>query len=252
MCPLHILLQLRKGVFLILSDFSLFKELPLPLCSRWFTLHLVKQQYVGFLINLERYLLFRPMVGLSKGFISSCLDMSFTKEHLHIGYLFEPFGETYILSPYLMMLLGNIPYFLFDSKYSFTFYFPHRVRRQFGLEQSIPQELSLYSKVNVTFSHFIYSTFVMVPRLKGTRVCVDQVSHQDTITRDEASFRDFIQILKLEMTCYFLSPEKVGRRDLTNFQSLLIIQHIFWLLVLRQEDSPTKVRAGRKKLNILV
>ena len=135
---------------------SLFKELLLPLCCRWFTLHPVKQWYVGFFIDLERYFSFRPLVGSHKGFVSSCLNLNFSKEHLQIGSLFEPSGETHLLPPYLVIFPGNIPFFSVDSKYSSTFYLPHRVRRLFGLDQSIPRELSLYSNVEATFTRFIF------------------------------------------------------------------------------------------------
>ena len=135
-----------KGSILDSSKLSsLFKELPLPLCCCWFMLHPVKQWYMGFLIVLEWYFSFRPLVGLHKGFVSSCFNISFSKEHyrLQISSLFEPFGETHLLPPYLVILPWNIPFFLANSKYSFTFYFSHWVHRQFGLDQSISRELSL-------------------------------------------------------------------------------------------------------------
>ena len=93
-------------------------------------------------------------------------------EQVRAMFLFESSSEATALHPFLITFLGRLPLLSLELEFGATRYFPHRVLRQFGLDQGIPTTPSLSDSLAGVFHTFLLDAATLLPSLRGTAVYI--------------------------------------------------------------------------------
>ena len=111
-------------------------------------------------------------------------------------------GGATALHPFFITFSGRLPSFSLELEFRATHYFPHRVRRQFGLDQGIPTTPSFSGSLACVFHTFLFDVATLLPSLRGTAVYIAGLSRTGTYdasfylywTGIISSFREFVNL----------------------------------------------------------
>ena len=103
----------------------------------------------------------------------SHLEISISSlEQVQAMFLFESSGGPTTLHPFFITFPGRLPSFSLELEFRATHYFPHRVRRQFGLDQGIPTTPSFSGSLAGVFHTFLFDAITLLASLRGTTVYI--------------------------------------------------------------------------------
>lgn len=195
----------------------------LPLWSRWFHMKQTQPSIWFFLDDIDNFI-FRPYVGLATAFSSSLFhdETSSTSDIVEIP-IFDSNNGTWSNLEYVVSIRpGLLPAWIGKDVFGVN-YWPHRVLRQFGIDQGVPKsykilEGDIYDSSSFGLPRFISSSLKSLPSIKSLKIQMAGSEREGLYTPKFVAYwkkmvNEFTQFIKSSTSiCRALPPKSVPKR----------------------------------------
>ncbi|XP_024017092.1 uncharacterized protein LOC112090317 [Morus notabilis] len=203
--------------------FELGMNSELPLWSRWFHMKQTQPSICFFLDDIDNFI-FRPYVGLATAFASSLFhNVSSSASDIVEVPIFDSDNGTWSDLEYVVSIRpGLLPAWVGNDVFGVN-YWPHRVLRQFGIDQGVPRSYSftegdLHDSPSFGLPRFICSSLKSLPSLKSLKIQMAGSEREGLYTPKFVAYwkkmiNDFTQFIKSPpLICRALPPNSVPKR----------------------------------------